>query len=65
MQTDIATYTVYDIKGRLLLVFKSDWSKNKGLSGRLTIDRNLPFGIYLCRISAGSVDITGKLVIVM
>jgi hypothetical protein len=63
LRTDVATYSVYDIKGRLVLVFKGGRSREKGLVGRLAIERNLPFGIYLCKISAGDVTITTKRVI--
>ena len=64
LRTDIATYNVYDIKGRLIMTFKGDLSKEKGLAGRLAMNGNLPFGIYLCKISAGDFTITTKRVMV-
>ncbi len=64
LRPDKATYSVYDIKGRLVLIFKNDWSAEKGLSGPLEIERILPAGIYLCRISAGGFARTAKRVIV-
>lgn len=61
---DKAIYKVYDIKGRLVLMFKGDRSGEKGLARQLAIEHNLPFGIYLCRISAGGFTVVEKRLIV-
>jgi hypothetical protein len=60
----IATHEVFDIKGRLVMIFKGDRSGENGLTGRSARERNLSRGIYLCRISAGGVTIAEKHVMV-
>ena len=54
----IATYEVFDLKGRQVMIFKGEWTGEKRLVRLLDIDRNLPFGIYLCRISTGGFTIS-------
>lgn len=56
----IAVYEVVDLKGRQVMIFKGEWNREKGPAEWMAFKRNLPHGIYLCRISADGFTIATK-----